>query len=143
MQDLINEEEFIPKKSNYNPWRSFRMFYAVTFLEFVLLVIFGMLIGDEYDFLMALLCVFTPVATAMVMFFYKKENAFLSFKIIALGVGLQLFVFYAPLILATGISEPAIAITCINVFLFSVFLCMVILFPVSRMSKKKYLMGKS
>lgn len=143
MQDLINEEEFIAKKSNYDPWKSFRMFYAITFCELVLLVVFGFQLGDEYSFLMALMCVFIPVATAIVMFFYKKENSFLPFKIITLGFFLQLFVFYAPLILVTGINDTTTAITCTYVLLFNIFLCLAILFPVARMSKKKYLMGKS
>lgn len=119
------------------------MFYAITFCELILLVVFGFQLGDEYSFLMALMCVLIPVATAIVMFFYKKENAFLPFKIITLGVILQLFVFYAPLIIVIGISEPAGAITCIYVLLFNIFLCLAILFPVSRMRKKKYIMGKS
>lgn len=104
MEDLINEEEFLPKKSSYNPWRIFKAFYAITFSELILLVIISTQISDDYGFLVALLCIFLPVVTAKAMFFYKKENTLLSYRIIALGVVLQLFIFYIPIIAVTVIS---------------------------------------
>ena len=38
MQDLLKEEEFIEKKSGYNPWRRFGVFYGITFITIILII---------------------------------------------------------------------------------------------------------
>lgn len=139
MKDLINEEEFLPKKSNYNPWKIFKVFYAIAFGELLLVIIVASLLGDDYDTLMALICVFMPSFTAMVMFFYKKENALLSYMTIVYGVTLLLSIFYIPIITILLLEDFNLAVTISAVLLFNIALCLAILFPVSWAKKKDQL----
>ena len=77
MQDLLNENEFLPKP--YNPWRVFFIFYAVAFIQLLFvaaLITINFDGGPKTRFVLISL----PVVTAFIMFFFKKKNAFLPIK---------------------------------------------------------------
>lgn len=95
MQDLINEEEFIPKKSNYNPWKSFGVFYIVASVIAISYCIFLKFFNpsEPNGFVLFFMVSILPVILALIMIFRKKENISLCKKTIALSVVLLIGIY--------------------------------------------------
>ncbi|HYD92400.1 MAG TPA: hypothetical protein VEA37_13050 [Flavobacterium sp.] len=89
MQDLLNEEEFI-KEEPYNPWKSFRLFYAIAVAEVLLFYGIRIMLRDAFritnSLVLAIAFNLLPLGTALFMFYYRKENFLLETKTILLGL---------------------------------------------------------
>ena len=89
MEDLLNEEEFIKEKP-HNPWKWFRLCYAIAAAEVLLFYGIRMVLkesfGITYSFALAIAFNFLPLGTALFMFYYRKENFLLKTKTILLGL---------------------------------------------------------
>ena len=87
MQDLLDEEEFIEKKSDYNPWKRFGVFYGVAFIIVILLYYAFTYAGPQNLEVLAVLILFaTPIIIAFIMVFSKTKNILLPYKIIFLAI---------------------------------------------------------
>lgn len=89
MQDLLKEEEFIKEKP-YNPWKSFRLFYAIAVAEVLLFYGIRIMLRDAFgitnSLILAIAFNLLPLGTALFMFYYMKENFLLKTKTILLGL---------------------------------------------------------
>lgn len=132
MQDLINEEEFIPKKSNYNPWRSFGVFYIVASVIAISYCIFLKNFGSPEPSVLMLffLLFFFPVIIALIMIFYKKENMSLSKKMIMLSVTLMMGVYYCSLLFMVIIANGSQMFEKDNIIAFPIFLGIIIILSI-------------
>lgn len=88
MQDLLNEEEFIREKP-YNPWKSFRLFYAIAVAEVLIMTLIYKLF-ESYDSVtyiaLAIIYNLLPVVTSILMFYYRKENFLVPVQVKLLGI---------------------------------------------------------
>ena len=85
MQDLLNEEELIREKP-YNPWKSFKIFYAVAVLQTLILIglkWFALLEGYTMFYLFYMM--FPPI-TAILMFRFPMKNIEVPRKTKLLGI---------------------------------------------------------
>jgi len=131
MQDLLNEEEFLKKP--YNPWKLFYTFYAIAFIQLLLLVaLITFDIGGGPKTPYVVFCL--PIVTAFTMFFFKKKNASLPVRTTAFSLCILLSIYYIPLILLAFLAEATnneLAI-CIGMFAGSYILSLSIMAMLSR-----------
>ena len=102
MQDLLNEEDFTTQIPN--PWKRFKVFYAVNILVLVTFaVLHKFVIHEEPSKLEAILIfIAMPIGSAFVMILDKKENILLPFRTIILALFL-LDLIYVGLVLTVGL----------------------------------------
>ena len=153
MQDLLNEEEFVAKKA-YNPWKTFRLFYAIAAAE--VFVFYGIrtalsnLFSINYSLLLSLSFNLLPLVTALFMFYYRKENFLIKTKTILLGL-LGLVSVYA-LIVSLGtlwlfekysylfsLSEKILMqlTSFASTILFHMFVCSIVILIIAARHKRK------
>lgn len=99
MNDLLNEDDFLPKEYNPNPW--FRKFYAGALIyEVVSITIFRFIHIENQTLSIALgiaLGLILPMTVAMTMVFAKKEILLDTKKtIIVRGILMLMACFYIP-----------------------------------------------
>lgn len=87
MENLLDENDFVVKQPDYNPWRWFAMFYAVLVVSLLGIWIYGRLAGNmpPNTVIFIMFFAFPPVLT-FIMVFTNKNVRLLPFKIIGLGV---------------------------------------------------------
>lgn len=95
MQDLINEEEFLPQKDNYNPWKGFMVFYGIIIICYII----GTYISDhaqntELSWFLIILFAAIILTSPFVMIFYKKMNLLLPVKTIIIAESLLISIIY-------------------------------------------------
>lgn len=107
MEDLLREEEFLPKQKAFNPWKGFALFYFLGVLNVCALFGFVKLV-EAYtipNIISQIIAVSTVLATLgmpFLMVFHKKNNILLSKRILILSISLLMSVY--------GITLIAIAI---------------------------------
>jgi len=154
MQDLLNEEEFIKEKP-YNPWKSFRLFYAIAAAEVLLFYGIRMVLRDTFGITnsLALAIAFNllPLCTALFMFYHRKENFLLKTKTILLGL-LGLVSVYALMVSVGGIIAMREYLGYISIWdhiliqltgfagtiLFHHIICSVVILIIAARRKKKF-----
>jgi quinol-cytochrome oxidoreductase complex cytochrome b subunit len=140
MEDLLNEEDFLSKKSDYNPWKYFRMFYGIAVLHFIMGCVLIALFNKNIPLILLLLV--SPCIMAFLMTFLNKRIADLGLKTTLFAVILLLTIYYVLALLACLIADVSVenmgivTIVSIGYFIF----CAVIIAPIirSRQKKKKY-----
>lgn len=147
MEDLINEEEFSPKKSNYNPWKSFGVFYAIAFSVVMIYSVFLKYRSNEPNYFeLALITFFTPITITLIMIFHKRNNVFLPIKTIVLAVVLSMAVYFCSLLCMVIINkrdqllrEEFIIVFYIffGLFLIGSIVTLGILLPIKRYKQKR------
>jgi hypothetical protein len=137
MEDLLNEEDFLSKKSDYNPWKYFRMFFGIGFLHCI--AAFMLIAADNDNVPLVLLMLVSPCIMAFVMTFANKRIAGLDLKTILIAVLSLLAVYYVVLLLICLIADASlremgiVTIVFVGYFVF----CAIIIAPIIRSKRKK------
>src|SRR5215203_346689 len=97
MEDLLNEEDFLSKKSDYNPWKYFRVFYGIAFLHCIAAFLLIASYNDNVPLVLSMLV--SPFIMTFVMIFTYKRISELGLKAILLAVLSLLAVYYVVLLL--------------------------------------------
>jgi hypothetical protein len=95
MEDLINEEEFLPQKDSYNPWKGFFVFYVIAIVYYVVATTIsknmrGTNMVGPLNFIFGGIMVVMP----FVMIFRKKKNILLPIKTILSSVCILMTIFF-------------------------------------------------
>jgi uncharacterized membrane protein len=85
--DLLKEDEFVPKKDDYNPWGGFMMFYGIAILCFIIVTYLGKYVkgtgySNIYTFLFGVFMIIMP----FIMIFSKRKNIQLPKRTILISV---------------------------------------------------------
>jgi Kef-type K+ transport system membrane component KefB len=142
MQDLLNEDDFIKKLPEYNPWKYLAVFYTTAF---ALLVVLGIslqyLNDDDKDLLIGIAMVALPTSSTFVMVFLKKQFITLPLLTIAIAILIMLGVYYIPFMAIATFSNNDVfgALTCGLVYIINFVLCSVIIMPIVNVKKKRLL----
>lgn len=102
MQDLLSEEDFTTQIPN--PWKRFKVFYAVNLLVLVAFAVLHRYVihGEPSKLEGILVFIAMPIGSAYVMIFDKKENVFMPFRTIILALFL-LDLIYVGVVLTVGL----------------------------------------
>lgn len=146
MEDLLKEEEFITKLPD--PWKRFRIFYAVNLVYMVCFFIFYKFIVDSEPSIISAIFTFIiiPFGCSLMMIFGRKENVHLPFKTITFAIFLLIAVNVGVIAVAAAIFngrrffnwetvEILIAITLAHLLLFAI-ICSSILLIVNKKKKR-------
>jgi hypothetical protein len=87
MEDLLRDDEFFPKKDDYNPWKGFILFYGFVILYFVVISALADFVrshgvGAKATYVFGIFFLLMP----FLMIFRKKKNVYLPVKTILLSV---------------------------------------------------------
>jgi hypothetical protein len=107
MQDLINEEEFLPKAAAYDPWRRFGVFYLIAFVSVIISYTARLYFdsGSGIRIFLGIYDISMPVLLALGMFLLKKQALELKVATIAATIFLLMVAFQAA-ILVMNIADP-------------------------------------
>ena len=143
MQDLLNEDDFIKKIPEYNPWKYLAVVYAIAF---ILLIIVGVGLikiadSDTKDLLIGIAMVTLPTGSTFVMTFIKKQFITVPLITIAVAILIMLGVYYIPFMALATFSnnDTSGALTCGLVYMINFGLCSIIIFPIINIKKKRLL----
>lgn len=102
MQDLLNEKDFTTQIPN--PWKRFRIFYAVNIAVLVVFAVLHRFVihGEPSKLEAILIFIAMPVGSAFLMIFDKKENIYLPFKTIVIAL-FWLDLIYVGLVVSVGL----------------------------------------
>lgn len=96
MEDLLKEDEFFPKKDNYNPWRGFCVFYCVALVHFA--GIFFMLeyinVTGALQKIISFILLSLVTTMPFTMIFHNKKNIHLPVKTILFSVSVLMTFYY-------------------------------------------------
>jgi hypothetical protein len=141
MEDLLNEDDFIKKLPEYNPWRYLAIFYAAAFTLLIVLGVSLQYLNDEEESLLIGVAMVTlPTGSTFIMVFLKKQFITLPLLTIAVAILIMLGVYYIPFIaIAISDNDFSGALTCSLVYVINLTLCNVIILPIINIRKKRLL----
>lgn len=144
MQDLLTEEDFLAPKTSHNPLRLFWPFYLILLLQIVGVSVAIGFFDYSNDLVVGFCFIFLPLIMAFIMFFFKKENALLPLKTIALSVVILLSIFYIPMFTVAAFSgDIAYGLAlCGGILVINLALCCAIMLPYARLKQKNRLTFK-
>ncbi|HYD92399.1 MAG TPA: hypothetical protein VEA37_13045 [Flavobacterium sp.] len=150
MQDLINEEEFIAKKSDYNPWRRFGVFYGIAFVVVIvlcLIMIYAEFGNPDKDIFIGITVLGPPVILPFIMIFHTRKNQYLPYKIIILAI-LGLMQAYLIGIFVAALYNKRTAVFAVEgllafglleaLYIGLTILCFIIMYPILRYKRKRF-----
>lgn len=145
MQDLINEEEFITKKIDYNPWRRFGVFYGVGVAYVIGLYIVNSTFSPKNEVLLTILFLGIPFVLPFLMIFHKKAIAALPYKSILLAIiGLEaviviclLMIVFVRIQLDIVKEDITMGLLLAAVYLALGLLCFALMYPILRYKRKR------
>lgn len=100
MEDLLKEEEFLPKINGYNPWKRFALFYFIFTLYYAG---FAMIFKDvdrnsELVIVFFILFLISLLLTPFALIFQDRKNILLPVKTIVLSIQLLITILYCSVI---------------------------------------------
>jgi len=147
MQDLLNEEEFIEKKTDYNPWRRFGVFYGISSAIILTYFIYTEVTSDIVtDAILVGIIWANPILMSFVMVFSKKSIYNLPFKAILIGIEGLMAACYITLLFVAIIDVKTEMFTLVNLkvsfYILAVFmglglLCFALMYPILRYRRKR------
>lgn len=108
MNDLINEEEFLPRINNYNYWKYFGICYAISISSLVLftgLVVLAQLTLPVHVMILSILFFIFPLLVIPLMIFKNKKLKQVELRKVVLPVSILISVFYIPICTISGIGN--------------------------------------
>jgi len=141
MEDLLNEDDFIIKLPEYNPWRYLAVFYTVAFALLMLLGFSLQYLNEQQEsLLIGVAMVSLPTGSVFLMAFLKKQFITLPLLTIAVAILIMLGVYYIPFIaIAISDNDFSGALTCSLVYVINLALCSVIILPIINIKRKRLL----
>ena len=145
MEDLLNEEEFIKKKSGYNPWRRFGVFYGVAIVYVIGLYILNRTVSPQNEVILIVLFLGIPFVLPFMMIFHKKAIAALPYKIILLAIlGLEavivislLTIVFVRMQLDIIPGDITMSLLMAAVYLTLGLICFALMYPILRYKRKR------
>lgn len=147
MQDLLNEEEFIAKKSDYNPWRCFGVFYGVVAGIILAYFIYTESTGSEVDDDILVAVLFgNPILLSFAMVFSRRNNYYLPWTQILIGIEGIMATCFITLFFVSVLDEESDMYTWDNlqvIFLILAtftglgLLCFALMYPILRYKRKR------
>lgn len=149
MQDLINEEEFIAKKNDYNPWRCFGVFYGITFITIILIIAIIAYMRPErpeMEVFVIYIVAGPPAILSFTMIFHTKKNYSLPYKSIVLAIiGLMMVYLIGVFIGALYTNRTSVFsmdglyafLTGVVIYVSLSLMCFIVIYPILRHKRKR------
>ncbi|MHA3788843.1 hypothetical protein ACX0HA_11575 [Flavobacterium hauense] len=81
MEDLLKEDEFVPQRSDYNPWKLFMVFYGIAVLQIVAMQwAVSFWLTDFSGFFMGVIYLLLPLLMVVLMFTFNPKSFLIERK---------------------------------------------------------------
>jgi len=107
MEDLLNEDDF---KLTYNPWPRFRKYYMYAVVSLFVWLLASLIVMNllEDNLITTIGFFLSPYIMSWLMYFRKRENAFLPYLTIIKSICLLAAIYYIPILFLTIFSSGVI-----------------------------------
>lgn len=75
MEDLLREDEFVPKNNHYNPWKVFAVFYGIAIVQILAMqAVISFWLTDYSSVFVGIIYLLLPLLMAVLMFTYNAKS---------------------------------------------------------------------